>query len=253
MTDPVFFVPAVPPAGEFHLDGDEGRHAAAVKRLRAGEKIVVADGCGTWAPATVTANRGRSLTLAVGLAAHDEDPELRITTVQALPKGERSDLAVELATEAGADDIVPWQAERCVARWDKPSTTAGDKADRGRQKWQKVAREAAKQARRHRIPRIGELATTDDVVELIGRSDGAVILHEAGSRPLTAAPLPRRGRLVLVVGPEGGLTDAEVSRFEAAGATAVRLGPEVLRTSTAAAVALGALGVLTGRWAETSS
>lgn len=244
MTDPVFFVAAVPPSGAFELDGDEGRHAAAVKRMRPGETLVIADGSGTWAPATVIANRGRGLSLAVGQAVTDEPPALRVVIVQALPKGERSDLAVELATEAGADEIIPWQAARSVARWDG----SADKAQRGTEKWRRTAREAAKQSRRHTVPRVGTLATTADVVSEVGRADAALILHEEGSAPLASSPLPRAGRLLVIIGPEGGLADEEIARLERAGARAVRLGPEVLRTSSAAAVALGALGVLTGRW-----
>jgi 16S rRNA (uracil1498-N3)-methyltransferase len=244
MTDPVFFVDEVPPPGRFVLGGDEGHHAATVKRLRAGERMVLSDGQGSWAPATVLAAEGRSLAVDVGAVEYDAAPVVSVTLVQALPKGERSDLAIDLATEAGVDAIVPWQASRCVARWDG----ASGKADRGRRKWQRIAREAAKQSRRRRIPRVGELAGAADVVAEIHAADLAVVLHEEGSMPLSSVPLPPSGIIVLVVGPEGGLTSDELDRFAAAGARVARLGPEVLRTSTAAAVALGALGVTTGRW-----
>lgn len=244
MTDPVFFVDAVPQPGRFLLGGDEGHHAAAVKRLRAGERLVLADGDGTWAPATVVSAENRGLAVEVGALEYDPAPALGVILVQALPKGERSDLAVDLATEAGVDAIVPWQASRCVARWDG----APGKADRGRQKWQRIAREAAKQSRRRRIPEIAALAGTGDVVDEIRAADIALVLHEEGSVPFGSVALPPAGRLVLVVGPEGGLAPHEIDRFAAAGARTVRLGPEVLRTSTAAAVALGALGAATGRW-----
>jgi 16S rRNA (uracil1498-N3)-methyltransferase len=180
----------------------------------------------------------------VGPALIDPGPALRVVLVQALPKGERSELAVDLATEAGVDTIVPWQAARCVARW----TGSPDKAIRGRERWQSVAREAAKQSRRTRVPTVLPLASTTQVAQLVGRSAGALVLHEAGSSPLTSAPIPDTGELVLVVGPEGGIAPEELAAFTDAGAAEVRLGREVLRTSTAAAVALGALGVLTGRW-----
>lgn len=244
MTDPVFFVDALPGPGRFVLGGDEGRHAATVKRLRSGERLVLSDGDGTWAPATVIAAEGGGLAVDVAAAEYDAAAALSVTVVQALPKGERSDLAVDLATEAGADSIVPWQASRCVARWDG----APGKAERGRQRWQRVAREAAKQSRRRRIPTVATLAGTDVVVAEIRAADLALVLHEEGSVPFGSVAPPRSGRVVLVIGPEGGLAPDELDRFEKAGARTVRLGPEVLRTSTAAAVALGALGVATGRW-----
>lgn len=244
MTDPVFFVDSVPGPGRFVMGGDEGHHAATVKRLRAGERLVLADGDGAWAPATVLAAENRGLAVDVGNTEYDAAPALVVTLVQALPKGERSELAVDLATEAGVDSIVPWQASRCVARWDG----APEKSDRGRQKWQRIAREAAKQSRRRRIPQVGPLAAAADVIERIRDADLALVLHEDGSVPFGSVALPTAGRIVLVVGPEGGLSPDELVRFEAAGARTVRLGPEVMRTSTAAAVALGAIGVTTGRW-----
>lgn len=244
VSDPVFLVDVVPPVGPYTLDGEEGRHAATVKRLRPGEPLVLADGAGTWAPSTVVENNGKSLTVEVGPAKVDGPPAVEIVLVQALPKGERSDLAVELATEAGVDAIVPWQAARCVARWDG----APDKAERGRAKWAKVAAQAAKQSRRRRIPQVHPLARTAAVVEAIRAADAAVVLHEVGAVSLASVEFPTRGRLLLIVGPEGGIAPEEIAEFAEAGAQTVRLGPEVLRTSTAAAVALGALGVLTGRW-----
>jgi len=244
MSDPVFFVDVLPRSGRFVMGGDEGHHASTVKRLRPGERLVLSDGDGRWAPAVVVSADGRGLSLDVGAHEYDAAPALSVTLVQALPKGERSDLAVDLATEAGVDAIIPWQASRCVARWDG----APGKADRGRQKWQRVAREAAKQSRRRRIPPIGALAGIDEVVREIAAAELALVLHEEGSVPLGSVPLPTAGLVVLVVGPEGGVAPEEIERFEAASARTVRLSAEVLRTSTAAAVALGALGVMTGRW-----
>jgi 16S rRNA (uracil1498-N3)-methyltransferase len=240
--EPWFLADPLPTVGSFVLDGPEGRHAAAVRRMRPGEPLVLTDGRGGRATGTVTETGRKEITVQVSAVAAVAAPDLRVTLVQALPKGDRSELAVDLATEAGVDALVPWQAERCVARW------TADKAARGVEKWRAVAREAAKQSRRPWFPRVSELASTADVVALIGRADRALVLHEAGARPFTAVPLPSRGDLVMVVGPEGGLSPAELSALTGAGGTVVRLGPQVLRTSTVGAVALGALGVLTGRW-----
>jgi 16S rRNA (uracil1498-N3)-methyltransferase len=159
-----------------------------------------------------------------------------------VPKSDRGELAVELATEAGVDALVPWAASRCVARW------TADRAGHGVERWRAAAREAAKQSRRPFVPQVAELSATPAVAELIKTATAALVLHEGASAPLQAAELPQRGDVVLIVGPEGGLTEEELTVFRAAGAVPVRLGPQVLRTSTAGAVALGALGVLTGRW-----
>ena len=118
MTAPVFVVDAVPGAGTFLLDGPEGRHAVAVKRLRAGEELVLTDGRGGWAACVVTAAEGRDqLTVEVREAQVDPEPTPRITVIQALPKGDRGELAVEIMTETGVDAIVPWAASRCITQW----------------------------------------------------------------------------------------------------------------------------------------
>jgi 16S rRNA (uracil1498-N3)-methyltransferase len=243
---PYFLVDALPPPGPFLLDGAEGRHASVVRRMRVGETLVLSDGAGQVAPATVDVVHRGSVALQVGAPMVVPQPTLRVTVVQALPKGERSELAVELATEAGADSLVPWAAARCVVRW------PADKAVKGVERWRAVAREAAKQSRRAAVPVVAPLAGSSEVAGLIARSAAALVLHEAGAVPITRARLPSSGELVLVIGPEGGVAPDELSQFTGAGAQVVRLGREVLRTSTAAAVALGALGALTSRWAEPS-
>lgn len=242
----VFGVQGIPGPGRFVLDGPEGRHAATVRRSRVGEVLAVTDGAGTWAVGPVVELAKDALTLDLGEPVTDPLPRPAVTVVQALPKGERSDLAVDLATEAGADVIVPWSASRCVARW------VGEKAGRGVQRWRQVAREAAKQSRRTRFPIVDELhdsrTLADRIATLTAAGGLALLLHEAESRALSGVDLPVDGGLMIVIGPEGGLSPEEIAAFTDAGAVAVRLGPEVLRTSTAAAVALGAIGVRTARW-----
>ncbi|WP_240615791.1 16S rRNA (uracil(1498)-N(3))-methyltransferase [Nakamurella deserti] len=242
----LFAVDGPPAAGRFVLDGPEGRHAATVRRSRVGEVLAVTDGAGSWAAGPVVVTARDAVTLDLGDPVTDPPPRPRVTVVQALPKGERSELAVDLATEAGADVIVPWSASRCVARW------VGDKAGRGVQRWRQVAREAAKQSRRTRFPTVDDLhdsrALAARITALTVAGGTALLLHEAESNPLSELDLTTVGELMIVVGPEGGLSPEEIATFTTAGAVAVRLGPEVLRTSTAAAVALGAIGVSTGRW-----
>lgn len=224
------------------LDGPEGRHAAAVRRLRLGERVDLTDGEGLLAECVVTAADRASLTLDV-LARHREPPPApRLVVVQALPKGDRGELAVETMTEVGVDEIVPWSASRCVTRW-RP-----ERRDKALGRWRATAREAGKQARRARLPEVAELESTEDVAERIARASLALVLHEEAEAPLSAVEPPARGDIVLVVGPEGGITEDELERFGAAGGHPARLGPTVLRTSTAGVAAASVLLASTGRW-----
>ena len=245
VTVPVFLVDRARliDADRVRLDGPEGRHAAAVRRLRRGERIDLTDGAGLIAECTVT-NAGRD-ELELDVLAYRElaRPQPRLTVVQAVPKGERGELAVEMLTEVGADVIVPWAAARCVTVW------RADRRARSLAKWRSTAREAAKQARRAWLPEVTELAGTSQVADRLGTATLGLVLHEAEGRPIsTLEPLPDAGEIVLVVGPEGGITTDELDAFAAAGARRCRLGPTVLRTSTAGVVAAAALLSRTARW-----
>ncbi|GAA0896990.1 16S rRNA (uracil(1498)-N(3))-methyltransferase [Pseudonocardia zijingensis] len=242
-TAPLFLVDALPAAGPARLDGPEGRHAATVKRLRPGEAVLLSDGRGGLAHAVVDAAGRDAVDLTVTRRADAEPPAPRVLLAQALVKGDRGELAVELATEAGVDGILPWRAARCVARWEE-----GPRGAKALARWRTTVREATKQARRPWMPEVEEPVTTTALAGRVAAADLAIVLHEAAAERLTDVALPERGDVLLVVGPEGGVTDAELESLVAAGARPVRLGPEVLRASTAAAVALGALGVLTRRW-----
>jgi 16S rRNA (uracil1498-N3)-methyltransferase len=242
-TAPLFLLDPLPPAGSARLEGPEGRHAATVKRLRPGEAVLLSDGRGGLAHAVVDSAGRDTVDLTIIGRADADPPSPRVLLAQALVKGDRGELAVELATEAGVDGILPWRAARCVARWE-----VGPRGEKALGRWRSTVREAAKQARRPWQPGVEEPVTTATLASRVAAADLAVVLHEAASERLVDLPLPSRGELLLVVGPEGGITDGELDALVAAGARPVRLGPEVLRASTAAAVALGALGVLTARW-----
>jgi 16S rRNA (uracil1498-N3)-methyltransferase len=242
-TAPLFLVDDVPATGRLVLDGPEGRHAATVKRLRVGEAVQVADGRGGLGEASVVAVGRDRVELAVARRVELAPPAPRVVLAQALVKGERGELAVELATEAGVDEVLPWRAARSVAKWE-----AGPRGDKALARWRSTVREAAKQARRPWVPPVGEPVSTAALVTRVAAADTALVLHESAADGLAAVELPAVGELLLVVGPEGGVSDEELAALGAAGARAVRLGPQVLRASTAAAVALGALGVLTARW-----
>ncbi|MEU8518192.1 16S rRNA (uracil(1498)-N(3))-methyltransferase [Streptomyces sp. NPDC048577] len=249
MTAPVFVVDAVPGAGPYVLDGPEGRHAVSVKRLRAGEELVLTDGRGAWAGCVVASAEGKDrLTVDVRAVHDDPEPTPRITVVQALPKGDRGELAVEIMTETGVDAIVPWAASRCVTQW------RGERGLKALAKWRATAREAGKQSRRTRFPEVADAMSTKQAAALLAEADFAAVLHEDRDHPsdaLADARLPVTGGIVLVVGPEGGVSPEELAVFEAAGAKPYRLGPSVLRTSTAGTAATALLLGRTGRWSGT--
>lgn len=247
MSAALFYVDALPGAGELAvLDGDEGFHASNVRRIRVGEQIDLSDGAGTLAHCVVEETAKGRLSARVTERVAVAAPRPTVTVVQALPKSDRSELAVELATEAGADRFVAWQATRCVARWDGP------KVDKGLRRWEAVARSAARQSRRPYVPAVDGVVSTPALTRRVADAvaGGAVVLalHESATEPFAELPLAQADSLMLIVGPEGGIADEEIAALTEAGAKAVRLGPTVLRTSTAAAVALGAIGALTARW-----
>ncbi|MGW7263615.1 16S rRNA (uracil(1498)-N(3))-methyltransferase [Streptomyces sp. NPDC054842] len=248
MTAPVFVVEDLRPdsGGQFVLDGAEGRHAVSVKRLRPGEDVVLTDGAGRWAECVVTGAEGKDrLTVRMGAVAEEPPESPRITVVQALPKGDRGELAVETMTETGVDRVVPWAASRCITQW------RGDRGQKALAKWRATAREAGKQSRRVRFPEITDAMTSRQVAALLATADLAAVLHEDRaypSEPLATAQLPASGDIVLVVGPEGGVSPEELALFAEAGAKAYRLGRSVLRTSTAGTAATALLLGRTGRW-----
>lgn len=246
MTAPVFLVESlegVAPGASVTLDGPEGRHAVSVRRLAPGEEIVLTDGDGRGAAGSVVSTEGKdSLVVEVRECPEEPEPAPRITVVQALPKGDRGELAVETMTETGVDAVVPWAAARCITQW------RGERGAKSLAKWRATAREAGKQSRRLRFPEVAEGATTKQVAALLAAADFAAVLHEEGAEPLATAELPTTGSIVLVVGPEGGVSPEELALFAQAGAKPYRLGRTVLRTSTAGTAATALLLGRTGRW-----
>ena len=247
MTAPVFVVEslerAVGAGGEYVLDGPEGRHAVSVRRLQPGEDIVLTDGRGRGAAGVVLRTEGKDRLIVEPREFPTEpEPTPRITVVQALPKGDRGELAVETMTETGVDAVVPWAAARCITQW------KGERAAKSLAKWRATAREAGKQSRRLRFPEVADAATTKQVASLLAEADFAAVLHEEGAEPLATAELPAEGSIVLVVGPEGGVSPEELAAFAEAGAKPYRLGHSVLRTSTAGTAATALLLGRTGRW-----
>jgi 16S rRNA (uracil1498-N3)-methyltransferase len=221
------------------VEGAEAHHAVAVRRLVAGEPVALTDGAGLVAECEVTEVAKTRLVAEVRTLRSVPRPRPEVVVVQALPKGDRGELAVELLTEIGVTRIVPWAAARSVAVW------RGDRAAKSLAKWQATAREAAKQARRAWFPEVSPLASTAEIVGLVSEAPLALVLHEEASEPL---PAEVPDQVVLVVGPEGGLAPDELAAFADAGARTVHLGAEVLRTSTAGVAAVAALLARTARW-----
>ncbi|MDR7329973.1 16S rRNA (uracil(1498)-N(3))-methyltransferase [Corynebacterium guangdongense] len=219
------------------LTGPEGRHAVTVKRIQPGEHVLLADGTGLAAEVEVTDVSGRD-TLVGRVVARQEarTARPRVVVVQALPKSERSELAVDLATQAGADEIIPWQANRCEAKW------VGGKVDKHVAKWASAAASAAKQSRRFTVPRIHQPMTTRELSRYL-EGKTAYILHEDAQLSVREIDLDAE-EIYLLVGPEGGIGADELATL---GVASISLGPEVYRTASAAMVALSAIGALR-RW-----
>lgn len=243
MTSAYYLVDTVPDGPTASLTGPEGRHAADAARVRVGEAVMIGDGLGSVADCEVVSVSRGAVSARILERRYVPAPAHTVVAVQALAKGERATLAVETMTELGVDVVVPWAAARSIVQW------RDERADKSLSRWRAAARAAAKQSRRAWHPVVQPLHSTGQVAQLIADADWAAVLHEDAPSGLLAAPPPRAGTILLVIGPEGGLTDEELGAFHGAGAGQAKLGDTVLRTSTAGAAALAALSVALGRWA----
>ncbi|HEX9041411.1 MAG TPA: 16S rRNA (uracil(1498)-N(3))-methyltransferase [Trebonia sp.] len=240
---PLFLVaPGELTAQVMTLTGPEGYHAAVVRRLRPGERADVGDGAGTIAEGVVSDVGKNSVTLEIRAVHTVPPPQPLLTVAQALPKGDRGELAVELMTEIGVDAVIPWAAERSITKWH------AERGDKALAKWRATAREAAKQSRRAWLPEVTGLATTGAVAQRVSAAARGVLLAAGASARLYELPLPEAGEILLLVGPEGGISPAEREALRDAGAIEARLGPTVLRTSTAGAAAAAILLSRVSRW-----
>lgn len=239
MTDPVFLGdlpdPLPDPGATVVLDGPEGRHAATVRRIRPGEQVVVSDGAGRGVAGPVIDADKSSITVQVVRTMITPEPPLTITVAQALAKGDRSDIACEMITELGASKIIPWQSARSIVRW------SGDRADKSRAKWQATVREATKQSRRLRVPIVDQPVSTKQLASMINDHDLTLVLHEEAAARLSQIDVPEAGKIMIIVGPEGGIAPEELQTLSAAGGRPVLISDGVLRTSTAAVVAMAGI------------
>ncbi len=253
MSNPVFFTPAgslshVAPGTDFVLQGLEARHAVTVKRLAVGESVDIADGAGARLTGVVAEAAPGALTVTATDIVFEAQPDVRLVLVQALAKGGRDELAIETATELGIDAVIPWQSERSIVRW------KAERAAKAHAKWESVVTAAAKQARRAWVPPVRPIVDSSGLVKAVAEADLAVILHEDAKNPLRevlerldvngASP----SEVLLIVGPEGGISPREVTRLSDAGAVTALLGHHVLRSSTAGPAAVVLASDVLGRW-----
>jgi 16S rRNA (uracil1498-N3)-methyltransferase len=238
VTDPLYLADDLgePEIGDrIVLGGDDGRHAAVVRRTRPGEMIMVGDGLGRGVRGSVVAVQKAGLQVEVTELLTAPEPRRRIVAVQALAKGDRSELAIEMLTEAGVAEIIPWMASRSVVRW------SGDRAVKSLSRWRSTVREAAKQSRRLLIPRVPDAVSTRELVTMINTTDRALVLHEEAEQWLTELSLAEGDSVMIIIGPEGGIAPEELEALTAAGAEPVLISDGVLRTSTAGVVAVAGL------------
>ncbi|MGB5953333.1 MAG: 16S rRNA (uracil(1498)-N(3))-methyltransferase [Ornithinimicrobium sp.] len=229
---------------EVVIEGAEGHHAATVARLQPGARVLLADNSGWLGQGTVASVTKGRVHAVLDEVTHHPQPDVTFTLAQALAKADRDLLAIEVATELGVDRVIPWQANRSVVRW------RGERGLKARRKWHNTLMAATKQARRSRVPSLGEAVDLASLAEHVKRADVAIALHENAPEPLAAlsgGDLPTTGEVLLIVGPEGGISDDELTALVAAGASPRRLGDTVLRTSTAGSAAIALLSALS-RW-----
>jgi 16S rRNA (uracil1498-N3)-methyltransferase len=239
----LFFVDQLGSGDTQELSGDEGHHAVAVMRLAIGEQIRIADGSGNWVSGTITEVGKKSLKIDVAQRGSAQAGKPELIVVQAVTKSDRTKEMLELLTVGGADQIIPWQAERCISKWQSDSAS----------KWQVLIKEAAKQSRRLKLPVLHDEVTTNQLVKLFKSTDNIVVLHESASTGISQLNLSKVSeheieRIILIIGPEGGISDTEISQLEAAGAVTSRMGELVLRSAHAGFAALSAIQTSIGRW-----
>lgn len=245
MSSPTFYDPhlAASPGPEYELTGAEARHAIDVRRIRAGEEIEVVDGRGRRIRGPVLSAEKRAPRMSVARIERDPEPRVRIILAQALAKGGRDESAITAATEVGVDGVIAWEAARSVSQW------RGEKAAKGLTRWESILTAAMKQSHRSHHPELLGFARGSELARFIPGGAHVLVLHESAQLALTQVQLPAHGTIVVVVGPEGGLSPEEMAMLERdTGGTPILLGREVVRTSTAGPAAIAVLNARLGRW-----
>lgn len=235
----LFFVDDLPTSvgSTYEFDGDDAFHAIKVLRIAAGEVLNLSDGTGSWSRVSVNNVNKKSMTVTVLDTGFEEALAEQFTIVQAIPKGDRIKESIEMSTEGGVDRIVMWKAARSIGR-----------ADEKIEKLQSTAREASKQSRRFRIPQVSGVATTEQVIDEIAKADLALVFHESARSTISRTVAAGAKKVLIIIGPEGGLTDEEVEAFAAAGAKVVLMGRPILRSAHAGLAAMAAVNTALSVW-----
>ncbi|MFZ4064008.1 MAG: 16S rRNA (uracil(1498)-N(3))-methyltransferase [Candidatus Nanopelagicaceae bacterium] len=237
----LFLVEKLTDAPVIEVEGDEAHHAIKVLRINLGEEILISDGSGNWVRAKVENIEKKSLSAKVLERGFQDERTPRLIVVQGLPKSDRVKEAIEILVESGVDLIIPWESERSISKWQKDSLA----------KWQNAALAATKQSRRFRAPEIIDQLSLSQLLEIESDTGAIVVMHESAKVKLSevvSTKFAGLSEIIIVIGPEGGLTDNELALLEGAGAHVLGLGPEVFRSAHAGGAALSAISALIGRW-----
>jgi 16S rRNA (uracil1498-N3)-methyltransferase len=235
----LFFVDQISSGSTQELSGDEGHHAVKVMRLQIGEQIKIADNLGNWVSGAVTEVGKKSLKIDISERGNAEHLKPELILVQAVTKSDRTKEMLELLTVAGADQIIPWQAQRCISKWQSDSTD----------KWLTTIKESAKQARRVKLPVLSDAVTTNQLLKLFQANDQVIVLHESAQANISQIKfVESTQRIFIVIGPEGGISEEEIAQLTSANAVVVQMGQNVLRSAHAGFAALAGIQTLIGRW-----
>ena len=237
---PLFIVENIPDRGDVVIEGDEAHHLG-VARIKVGERITVTNGAGRRAEVEVLDINKRNVGCRILEVVDEPRPNTILTVVQALTKGDRARETIELLTEGGAEIIIPWQAANSIGQWKEEKDALS--------KWRTWAREATKQSRRSWIPQVLDLHSTAELKRRIQDGEFSLVFHESSESSLTeifnsAAPK----EVILVIGPEGGITEDEVAGLVTSGAKVVSIGRAVFRSAHAGVAALAAVQTGFGIW-----
>lgn len=237
----LFLVDKLESSQSIEVAGDEAHHAIKVLRIKLGEEILVSDGAGNWIRAVVENIEKKTFMAKVLERGFQEEKSPRLIVVQGLPKSDRVKDAIEILVESGVDLIIPWQADRSISKWQKDSLD----------KWQSAAVAATKQSRRFRKPEIVDGLSLSQLLEIESENSAFLVMHESATTKLSEVVTSKfagMSEIIIVIGPEGGISDSELAVLEGIGAHIVGLGPEVFRSAHAGGAALSAVSALIGRW-----